>query len=28
LGEPKVTTHDATLWDVYMALTGRHLRDE
>jgi ABC-2 type transport system ATP-binding protein len=28
LGEPKVVTHHGTLEDVFMALTGRHLRDE
>ena len=28
LGQPKVTTHHGTLEDVFMALTGRHLRDE
>ena len=28
LGEPKVITHHGTLEDVFMALTGRHLRDE
>jgi ABC-2 type transport system ATP-binding protein len=28
LGEPKVITHHGTLEDVFMARTGRHLRDE
>jgi len=28
LGEPKVITHHGTLEDVFMALTGRHLREE
>jgi ABC-2 type transport system ATP-binding protein len=28
LGAPKVITHHGTLEDVFMALTGRHLRDE
>jgi ABC-2 type transport system ATP-binding protein len=28
LGAPKVTTHQGTLEDVFMALTGRHLRDD
>ena len=28
LGTPKVVTHHGTLEDVFMALTGRHLRDE
>jgi ABC-2 type transport system ATP-binding protein len=28
LGEPKVITHHGTLEDVFMSLTGRHLRDE
>jgi ABC-2 type transport system ATP-binding protein len=28
LGEPRVITHHGTLEDVFMALTGRHLRDE
>src|SRR5688572_12645138 len=28
LGSPKVVTHHGTLEDVFMALTGRHLRDE
>ena len=28
LGQPKVVTHHGTLEDVFMALTGRHLRDE
>src|SRR6187401_2412843 len=28
LGQPKITTHHGTLEDVFMALTGRHLRDE
>jgi ABC-2 type transport system ATP-binding protein len=28
LGAPKVVTHQGTLEDVFMALTGRHLRDE
>lgn len=28
LGAPKVTTHHGTLEDVFMALTGRHLRDD
>jgi ABC-2 type transport system ATP-binding protein len=28
LGKPKVVTHHGTLEDVFMALTGRHLRDE
>ena len=27
-GAPKVVTHHGTLEDVFMALTGRHLRDE
>jgi ABC-2 type transport system ATP-binding protein len=27
-GTPKVVTHHGTLEDVFMALTGRHLRDE
>lgn len=27
-GAPKVITHEGTLEDVFMALTGRHLRDE
>ena len=28
LGAPKVITHEGTLEDVFMALTGRHLREE
>ena len=28
LGQPKITTHHGTLEDVFMSLTGRHLRDE
>jgi ABC-2 type transport system ATP-binding protein len=28
LGEPKVITHPGTLEDVFMSLTGRHLREE
>lgn len=28
LGAPKVVTHHGTLEDVFMALTGRHLREE
>jgi ABC-2 type transport system ATP-binding protein len=28
LGEPRVITHHGTLEDVFMSLTGRHLRDE
>jgi len=28
LGEPKVITHHGTLEDVFMARTGRHLREE
>ena len=28
LGEPKVITHHGTLEDVFMSLTGRHLRDD
>jgi ABC-2 type transport system ATP-binding protein len=28
LGAPKVVTHHGTLEDVFMALTGRHLRDD
>jgi len=28
LGEPKVITHHGTLEDVFVALTGRHLREE
>ena len=28
LGQPKVVTHHGTLEDVFMSLTGRHLRDE
>ena len=28
LGAPKVVTHQGTLEDVFMALTGRHLRDD
>ncbi|MBI4886261.1 MAG: ABC transporter ATP-binding protein [Acidobacteria bacterium] len=28
LGAPKVVTHRGTLEDVFMALTGRHLRDD
>jgi len=28
LGTPKVVTHHGTLEDVFMSLTGRHLRDE
>ena len=28
LGEPRVITHHGTLEDVFMGLTGRHLRDE
>jgi ABC-2 type transport system ATP-binding protein len=28
LGAPKVVTHQGTLEDVFMALTGRHLREE
>jgi ABC-2 type transport system ATP-binding protein len=27
-GAPKVVTHEGTLEDVFMALTGRHLRDD
>ena len=26
--EPKVITHHGTLEDVFMSLTGRHLRDD
>jgi ABC-2 type transport system ATP-binding protein len=28
LGAAKVVTHHGTLEDVFMALTGRHLRDD
>ena len=28
LGAPKVVVHEGTLEDVFMSLTGRHLRDE
>src|SRR5688572_3358259 len=28
LGAPRVVTHEGTLEDVFMALTGRHLREE
>ena len=28
LGEPRVITHHGTLEDVFMALTGRHLRED
>jgi ABC-2 type transport system ATP-binding protein len=28
LGQPKVVSHHGTLEDVFMSLTGRHLRDE
>ena len=28
LGAPKVVVHQGTLEDVFMSLTGRHLRDE
>jgi hypothetical protein len=28
LGAPKVITHNGTLEDVFMALTGRNLREE
>ena len=28
LGQPKVVTHRGTLEDVFMSLTGRHLRDD
>jgi ABC-2 type transport system ATP-binding protein len=28
LGAPKVVTHEGTLEDVFMSLTGRHLRDD
>jgi ABC-2 type transport system ATP-binding protein len=28
LGAPKVVTHEGTLEDVFMSLTGRHLREE
>jgi ABC-2 type transport system ATP-binding protein len=28
LGAPRVVTHHGTLEDVFMALTGRHLRDD
>jgi ABC-2 type transport system ATP-binding protein len=28
LGAPRVITHHGTLEDVFMSLTGRHLRDE
>jgi ABC-2 type transport system ATP-binding protein len=28
LGAPKTIVHQGTLEDVFMALTGRHLRDE
>ena len=28
LGAPRVVTHQGTLEDVFMSLTGRHLRDE
>src|SRR6185503_16952587 len=28
LGAPKVIVHEGTLEDVFMSLTGRHLRDE
>ena len=28
LGAPKVITHHGTLEDVFMSLTGRHLREE
>jgi len=28
LGAPRVITHQGTLEDVFVALTGRHLREE
>jgi ABC-2 type transport system ATP-binding protein len=28
LGAPKVVVHEGTLEDVFMSLTGRHLREE
>jgi ABC-2 type transport system ATP-binding protein len=28
LAAPKVVVHEGTLEDVFMSLTGRHLRDE
>ena len=28
LGAPRVVVHQGTLEDVFMALTGRHLRDD
>lgn len=28
LGEPKIITHHGTLEDVFMSMTGRHLRDD
>ena len=28
LGAPKVVVHQGTLEDVFMSLTGRHLREE
>ena len=28
LGEPRIVTHHGTLEDVFMALTGRHLRED
>jgi ABC-2 type transport system ATP-binding protein len=28
LGAPRVVTHHGTLEDVFVALTGRHLREE
>jgi ABC-2 type transport system ATP-binding protein len=28
LGAPRVVTHQGTLEDVFVALTGRHLREE
>jgi ABC-2 type transport system ATP-binding protein len=28
LGAPKVVVHEGTLEDVFMSLTGRHLRDD
>jgi hypothetical protein len=28
LGAPKVVTHQGTLEDVFVALTGRHLRED
>ena len=28
LGAPKVVVHQGTLEDVFMSMTGKHLRDE